>query len=112
MAKFLYSTTKYYKIGEVAEMLEVNSSLLRFWESQIDMLNPKKTSSGQRLYSEEDLILLKTIQKELKETGMTIEGLNKKFKNVGTIPDQIINKNILYDIRKELEDILDILKDN
>lgn len=112
MAKFLFSKTKYYKIGEVAKMLGVNASLLRFWETSVDKLNPKKTSTGQRLYSEEDLTLLKTIKKELKEKGMTIEGLNKKLKNPGTIPNEIVDKNILFDIKTQLEEILEILKED
>jgi len=111
MAKFLFSTKKYYKIGEVAEILSVNPSLLRFWESQIAALKPKKTKTGQRLYTEEDLTLLKVIKKELKEKGMTIEGLNKKLRKTGTVPSEILDKNILFDIKKELEDILEILKE-
>jgi len=110
MVKFLYSTKKYYKIGEVAKMLGVNSSLLRFWEVQIDKLNPKKTGSGQRLYCEDDVELLRTIKRELKDTGMTIDGLNKKFRIVGTVPDNLIDKNMLFDIKNELEGILKVLK--
>ena len=78
MAKFDIPEEKYYRIGEVARLLNVRTSLLRFWETQFPELNPKKTRTGQRLYSSGEVELCRRIQHELKDTGMTIKGLRKK----------------------------------
>ncbi len=70
-------TAKTYRIGEVSTLLELNSSVLRFWESEFSQLDPLRTEKGQRLYSEEDITLLKRIKALLHEQGMTIEGAKR-----------------------------------
>ena len=77
----------YYKIGEVAEMLSINTSVLRFWESQFDVLSPSKTRTGQRLYSLRDFDQIKEIYRLLYVQKLTIAGararlsLKKREKN-------------------------------
>lgn len=66
-----------YKIGEAAQLLGLKSYVLRFWESEFPQLNPTRTESGQRLYSERDLELLRRIRNLLHERGLTIGGARK-----------------------------------
>ena len=65
----------YYKIGEVAEVAGVRTSVLRFWESEFSFLNPVKSSSGQRLYSKEEVDLVLQVKQLLYEEKFTIEGV-------------------------------------
>lgn len=68
---------KTYRIGEVAEMLNLKTHVLRFWETEFPRLDPLRTASGQRLYTEEHVALLRRIQQLLHEQGMTIEGARR-----------------------------------
>lgn len=72
---------KIYKIGQAAAMLEVKTSVLRFWEGEFEQLEPIRTPSGQRLYSEEHVVLLKRIRKLLYDEGLTLEGARKKLES-------------------------------
>jgi len=118
MAKFDIPEQKYYRIGEVADLLHVRTSLLRFWESQFPELAPKKTRTGQRLYTDADIELCRRIQHELKDTGMTIKGLRKKMrtKPAESDPDPAPvgsehgYREELIRVRNELQSLLDELK--
>lgn len=113
MAKFEVPDQKYLRIGDVSRLLGVRPSVIRFWESQFPKLKPKKTRRGQRIFSPEDVALLQEIQRELKETGMTIEGLKKKMARGPEKPEQqqnSIDMKQLLQIRNELQGILDLLK--
>ncbi len=70
----------YYSMGEVAEMLDVNPSLVRFWEQKFDIIKPKKNKKGNRLFTPEDVRNLKTIYHLVKERRMTLEGAQKYMK--------------------------------
>jgi len=70
----------YYSIGEVSKAFNVNTSLLRYWEKEFDILNPKKTVKGTRKYSSIDIKNLKLIYNLLKVRGFTIEGAKEKLK--------------------------------
>ena len=67
----------YYTMGEVAEMFDVNASLIRHWESKFSCLRPHKNKKGNRLFSPEDIERVKQIYHLVKERGMTLEGANK-----------------------------------
>jgi DNA-binding transcriptional MerR regulator len=73
----------YYSMGEVAEMMDVSPSLLRFWEKQFDILTPSKNKKGNRLFSADDVRLLKTIYHLVKERGMTLAGAARHLKAAG-----------------------------
>jgi DNA-binding transcriptional MerR regulator len=79
---------RYYKIGEVAQAFQVNTSLIRFWEKEFDVLKPKKNAKGNRLFTQEDLKNIKVIFNLVKERGFTLEGAKKKLKKN---PDGIFN---------------------
>ena len=67
----------YYSMGEVAEMFDVNQSLIRHWESKFDCLRPHKNKRGNRMFTADDVEKLKQIYHLVKERGMTLEGARK-----------------------------------
>ena len=70
----------YYNIGEISNAFKLNASLLRFWEKEFEILNPKKTIKGTRKYNSIDIENLKLIYNLLKIRGFTIEGAKEKLK--------------------------------
>lgn len=64
----------YYGIGEVAEAFKVNTSLIRFWEKEFDVIKPKKNAKGNRKFTPEDIQNLQLIYHLVKERGFTLEG--------------------------------------
>ncbi|MBT0664527.1 MerR family transcriptional regulator [Geobacter pelophilus] len=102
----------YYKIGEISKALSLNPSVLRFWETEFSQLNPRKSSTGQRLYSRNDLDLLVTIRKLLYKDKLTIEGARRVITGLAAPPltppeecgepsEEI--KTLLHEIREELQ---------
>ena len=90
----------FYKIGEVAEMFEVNVSLIRFWEKEFTILKPKKNKKGNRLFTKKDVDNLTIIYHLVKERGFTLEGAKQKLKeNKSDTIDNIEIVNHLKDIR-------------
>lgn len=69
----------YYSIGEVAEMFNVNTSLIRFWEKNFDVIKPHKNKKGNRFFTKEDIENLKLIHHLVKEQRLTLEGARKKL---------------------------------
>lgn len=101
----------YYSIGEVAKMFEVNTSLIRFWEKEFDIIKPHKNKKGNRLFTTQDIENFKLIFHLVKEKGMTLSGANKKLKeNKQDTEDnfQIISR--LQDIRQVLIELRDNLE--
>jgi len=101
----------YYSIGEVADMLKVNTSLIRFWEKNFDIIKPHKNKKGNRYFTKEDIENLKLIYHLVKEQRMTLEGAQKKLsENKQSVSDnyKIIEsltgiKQMLLEIRDQLE---------
>ena len=100
----------YNSIGEVAELFEVNQSLIRFWEKEFDILSPQKNKKGNRLFTKSDIENLKLIYHLVKERGYTLQGAKEKLKQnrenvVNTV--QMIDsltqvKEFLLELKKEL----------
>ncbi len=65
---------KYYTIGEVADMFKIATSNIRFWESEFDILKPKKNKKGNRQYTKEDIENIKLVYHLVKEKGYTLQG--------------------------------------
>ena len=102
MKNILYDR-KYYSIGEVARFLNVNTSLIRFWEKEFKQISPKKKNSGARKFTKSDVEILQVIYSLLKEKKMTIDGAKrhlKKSQNKDKIFISIRNK--LEEVRSEL----------
>ncbi|RUA28569.1 MAG: MerR family transcriptional regulator [Bacteroidetes bacterium] len=95
----------YYTIGEVAEIFEVNTSLIRFWEKEFDIIKPKKNKKGNRLFTEKDVDNFFIIYHLVKERGFTLQGAKDKLKEN---PEDTINQ---IEIVKSLEDIRSFLVD-
>jgi DNA-binding transcriptional MerR regulator len=75
----------YYKIGEVAKMAGVRTSVLRFWESEFEFLKPEKSTTGQRLYSKREVDLILLVRRLLYDEKFTIEGVKKRITPKGRI---------------------------
>jgi len=71
----------YYPIGDVAHMFKVNTSLIRYWENEFDILKPKKNTKGDRHFRPEDVKNLQLIYHLLRERKYTIEGAKEFLKN-------------------------------
>jgi DNA-binding transcriptional MerR regulator len=97
---------RYYAIGEVAEAFDVNTSLIRFWEKEFDVLKPKKNAKGNRLFTPQDIKNLELIYHLVKERGFTLEGAKihlKKEKKKTLTNFEIIRK--LQTVKAELTKI-------
>ncbi len=79
----------YYSIGEVAEMFQVNASLIRFWEKEFSSINPKKNKKGNRLFTVKDIETIQRIYVLVKVDGMTLEGAKKALKEKQVTIDPI-----------------------
>lgn len=101
---------RYYTIGEVAAILDVNTSLVRFWEREFDILKPKRNKKGNRLFTIKDLDNLKLIYHLVKERGFTLEGAQNKLrqnkgdtaKNAEVVDRLKMIRQALMDIKREL----------
>jgi len=71
----------YYTIGEVAKMFNVNTSLIRFWEKEFDIIKPQKNKKGNRLFTQTDVDNFQTIFHLVKERGFTLQGAKEKLKS-------------------------------
>jgi len=71
----------YYKIGEACKQLDIQPYVLRYWETEFPALSPNKSKSGQRVYSEKELEIIRRIKQLLYEEGYTIAGAKKKLES-------------------------------
>jgi DNA-binding transcriptional MerR regulator len=76
----LSADKRYYSIGEVAKAFGVNASLIRFWDSEFDILKPKKNAKGNRMFTPEDVKNLQLTFHLVKERGFTLEGAKTHLK--------------------------------
>ena len=81
---------EYYNIGETAKMFKVATSLIRYWESEFDILNPGKDEKGNRRYTKDDIENLRLVNHLVKEKGFTLQGA----KNVLKDDQNEVNKEI------------------
>ena len=77
---FEFSKKRYYSIGEVAKALEVNTSLIRFWEKEFDLIEPKKNAKGNRKFTPEDIKKIQYIHYLVKKRGYTLDGAKTHIK--------------------------------
>jgi len=100
----------YYSIGEVAKMFDVNTSLIRYWETEFTILKPKKNKKGDRMFRQKDMENLKIIYHLVKEKGFTLEGAKKRLRenreetidNYRMIESLTKVRNFLEDLRDEI----------
>lgn len=103
-------TKKYYKIKDVADLLELPPSTLRYWESEFSELRPKRNEGKVRLYTPNDIELLRVIKFLVKDKQLTIEGarehLRKNRRAISKTQDVI---DRLHSIRQQLTSLLEAL---
>lgn len=100
----------YYTIGEVAELFEVNTSLIRFWEKEFDILKPQKNKKGNRLFTKQDLDNLRIIYHLVKERGYTLQGAREKMhQNREDVVDKVAMIDALTRVRGFLQELKDQL---
>ena len=104
----------FYSMGEIAELFDVNSSLLRYWELQFAALTPKRNTKGDRIYTPDDIKIIKQIYHLVKEKGLTLEGARRVMKSASK--ESILERDvellerlqkvraILMEVREELRD--------
>lgn len=101
---------KYYKIKDVAEILDVSQPTLRYWESEFPEIKPLRSNANQRYYTNDDIETLRIIHYLVKGRGLKIEAAKEQMrlnrKNISKRMD-VIDK--LSDIRDELELMLKAL---
>ncbi len=102
----------FYSIGEVADMIGENQSLIRYWENNFEALKPQKNKKGTRLFTKEDIETVKIIHYLVKQRGLTIKGAQQKLKDnrEETINNFEIVKR-LQDVKQQLIEIRDELQD-
>ena len=113
-----------YKIGDVARLLDVNASVLRYWESEFPQLTPVRTEGGQRLYTPAHLALLREIKRLLYDDKRTIQGARQVLEaQFPTRPDSAgmtsppglhqadPHRGLLLEITAELRAIRRLLED-
>jgi DNA-binding transcriptional MerR regulator len=96
----------YYSIGEVAEIFNVAPSLIRFWESEFDIIKPKKNRKGNRQFTKEDIESVRTIYHLVKERGFTLQGAKEMLRNNAfDIKDKLELIDSLKSVRKFLVEV-------
>ncbi|MFK8068633.1 MAG: MerR family transcriptional regulator [Gammaproteobacteria bacterium] len=101
---------RYFTIGEVSELCAVKPHVLRYWEQEFPQLSPIKRRGNRRYYQREDVILIRQIRSLLYEHGFTIGGARQRLSGDEVKADSDISKQIVKQLRGELEEVLDILK--
>jgi DNA-binding transcriptional MerR regulator len=98
----------YFKIGEVSRLVEVPTHVLRFWESEFPKIAPKRTPSGQRLYTRKDVERVLMIKDLLYRRRFTIEGARKRLR-AGGEEEPIDPQELLKEICRELVELRRLL---
>ncbi|MBN1387281.1 MAG: MerR family transcriptional regulator [Bacteroidales bacterium] len=99
----------FYTIGEVALMLGEQTSAVRYWEKEFDIIKPQKNKKGNRMFTYEDVENLKIIHYLLKEKGMTIAGVKKKMSEN---PDDVRKTHEVIESLKKIRSLLVKIRDN
>jgi len=109
----------YFKIREVSDLLGVEPYVLRFWETEFPVLQPKKSGTGHRLYRRKDVELLLRIKHLLYEKRYTIEGARQSLESEGrrgrarraiTVQQELFATDPWPEVRRQLTEILNLLK--
>ena len=100
----------YFKIGDVAKLASVNSSVIRFWETEFSGIAPIRTKSGQRLYNKKKVEKILVIKDLLYNKRFTIAGAKKYLKNINSkkLPSQV--ETVIKQVKTELYSIKEILQ--
>lgn len=113
----------YFKIGEVARIVGVKPYVLRYWETEFNMIRPGKTQSKHRLYRRRDIETLLEIKRLLHAERFTIDGAKKQLKTTGRSPEpepereqmqlplgERTYREMLLRVKRELEELYELIK--
>ncbi len=100
----------FYSIGEVADMFGVNTSLIRYWEREFDIIKPQRNKKGNRLFTKKDVENFYIIYNLVKERKMTLDGAKKKLKenkedtinNIEVVRSLESIKQMLLEVREQI----------
>lgn len=101
---------RYFTIGEVSELCYVRPHVLRYWEQEFPQLKPVKRRGNRRYYQRQDVIMIRQIRSLLYEQGFTIGGARQRLSSAEAKEDSTQSRQIIRQIRLELEGIMDLLK--
>lgn len=96
----------YYTMGEVSKMFDVNPSLIRFWEKEFDIIQPKKNKKGNRLFTAEDLENFRTIYSLVKQKGFTLQGAKATLKKESNMAVELDKEQLLSKLQKIKSELL------
>ncbi len=102
---------RYFTIGEVSELCCVKPHVLRYWEQEFPQLKPIKRAGNRRYYQRQDVMMVRQIRDLLYDKGFTIGGARQKLSGNDSRSDLTRSRQIVKQLRKELEDVLEVLKD-
>jgi len=108
----------YWSISEVSEILDVEQSILRFWEKEFSILSPAKNRSGNRSYQKKDIEIARKIKYLLYEEGFTIKGAVKRMEKLKSVPlvyyikmqKLILDKEFSQDFEKLCENLTEFVQ--
>ena len=100
----------FYSISEVADMFKVNTSLIRYWEKEFDIIKPQRNKKGNRLFTKKDVENFYIIYHLVKERGLTLEGAKRKLhdnredtiNNVEVVISRETIKEMLLEVKEML----------
>ncbi|MEM1043455.1 MAG: MerR family transcriptional regulator [Bacteroidota bacterium] len=98
----------YHSISEVAALVDLEAHVLRYWETEFDMLRPKKNRAGNRVYTERDIETVQRIRHLLREDKYTLEGARQVLAR-DAAPPVATDREALRDLRAFLEKLLHAL---
>jgi len=101
-------TKLYYTIGEVADMFDVNTSLIRFWEKEFGFVQPKKNKKGNRMFTPKDIANFNKIYQLVKTNGYTLEGAKRALKSKSPIEKTMENTTKLSENEELIQRLEDI----
>ena len=101
---------RYFTIGEVSELCDVKSHVLRYWEQEFPSLKPVKRRGNRRYYQQQDVLIVRQIRHLLYKQGYTISGARTKISSPIVKNSTNPSKQIVRQMVGELEDILKLLE--
>ena len=105
----------YYAIGEVCDLTGLKDHVLRYWETQFDVLNPTKNRAGNRVYRPKEIELILVVKHLLYEEKYTIEGARKRLlemRKSGELAEErqdVLEPEVVSGMKAELRELLDVL---
>lgn len=101
---------KYYKISEVAEIIKLPASTLRFWESQFTIIKPRRNARGTRFYTASDIEKIRMVAFLVKEKGLRLDAAQEQIRNNHTnVSHHAAAVERLHNIRTQLVSLLSSL---